>query len=468
MNILVFSPEPSHPQHLGNRKRIFTLAKYMQSKGHRIHFVYFTQNGLNRKFFNLMQDEWDTFTFIEMQNPIQYRTGNYGLDEWYQDDIQSIINQIIKDFDIKMVLINYLMQSKFLEFIPSGVLKVIDTHDIFADRYKLYEENDAPGYKWYSISKEDEIKGLNRADIILAIQEEEAAYFSSVTEKPVMTIKHLEIKHFLDRNYNSLKKIGFIGSGNGINVHSIQAFLREFIQSDLSKNIQVVLAGQVCTCIDVEHECITRRGIVDDLEDFYNEVDLVINPLTFGTGLKIKSVEALSYGVPIISTKVGFEGIKSKHICHQINTLEEMVECIDTIHKSPAKLFKLEKLSKTIFDTYETKVKRKIQKLFKTKKLDKVPAEQDIHQSLKKKESILYQQHKQIQIDAFNKKEYEKKIEQQQDQINNFEKAEKQQQALMDLIREVTKLSLVRHPFKKYKAYKSMLKTYFNIRRIQK
>ena len=50
----------------------------------------------------------------------------------------------------------------------------------------------------------------------------------------------------------------------------------------------------------------------------------------------------------------------------------------------------------------------------------------------------------------------------------DLKKVEKQQQVLMDLIRETTKLSLLRHPIKKYKAYKEMLKTYFNIRRIKK
>ena len=54
------------------------------------------------------------------------------------------------------------------------------------------------------------------------------------------------------------------------------------------------------------------------------------------------------------------------------------------------------------------------------------------------------------------------------EEIQDLKKSEKQQQVLMDLIRETTKLSLMRHPIKKYKAYKSMLKAYFNIRRIKK
>ena len=65
-------------------------------------------------------------------------------------------------------------------------------------------------------------------------------------------------------------------------------------------------------------------------------------------------------------------------------------------------------------------------------------------------------------------RERSKKIKSLQVQINSLQESEKQQKTLMGLIRKVTKLSLVKHPIKKYKAYKSMLKTYFKIRRSQK
>ena len=481
MNILVFSPTLSHPQNEGNCKRIFTLTKYLQTLGHTIHFVYFTQSGLSRKSFELMLNEWDTLTIIDKTTTFDLSTTGYELDAWYQDDISPIVNEVVETFDIEVVLVNYIMQSKLLEYLPKNILKIIDTHDTFADRYLMYQENNAPAYTWYSVSKEDEIRALNRADIILAIQKEEADYFSTVTDVPVKVINHLESKHFTDRPYTSLQKIGFVGSGNEINNHSIHKFLEAYLDHSISSSdIQIIIAGAICNRITIKHPNIVLRGIVDDLEDFYSEIDLIINPLTFGTGLKIKSVEALSYGVPIISTKVGFEGIKSKHICHQIDTLEEMVEYIDSIHRSPAKLLELEKLSKTIFDTYETKVKRKIEKLFKTKTLYKVLVEDDIHPSLKKKESIIYQQHKQMQMDAFNQKEYEKKSTQQAQQtIENIKTKDKTIQDLQEelkrtknslhtissKIQQLVTTSGKTEPIKKYKAYKEMLKTYYKIKK---
>ena len=38
--ILVISPTPSHPQSAGNRARIFSLIKNMQSMGHDVYFLF--------------------------------------------------------------------------------------------------------------------------------------------------------------------------------------------------------------------------------------------------------------------------------------------------------------------------------------------------------------------------------------------------------------------------------------------
>ncbi len=48
----------------------------------------------------------------------------------------------------------------------------------------------------------------------------------------------------------------------------------------------------------------------DDLYENYRNCSLAIAPLRYGAGVKRKVVEALSFEIPIISTEVGFEGIK--------------------------------------------------------------------------------------------------------------------------------------------------------------
>jgi glycosyltransferase involved in cell wall biosynthesis len=49
---------------------------------------------------------------------------------------------------------------------------------------------------------------------------------------------------------------------------------------------------------------------VTDIASAYREADIAINPVTFGGGLKIKTVEALAFAKPLVTTPVGACGLE--------------------------------------------------------------------------------------------------------------------------------------------------------------
>lgn len=51
-------------------------------------------------------------------------------------------------------------------------------------------------------------------------------------------------------------------------------------------------------------------GYVRRLAGAYRAADVVINPVTLGTGLKIKTVEALASGKAVVTTPCGAEGLE--------------------------------------------------------------------------------------------------------------------------------------------------------------
>jgi glycosyltransferase involved in cell wall biosynthesis len=69
-------------------------------------------------------------------------------------------------------------------------------------------------------------------------------------------------------------------------------------------------------------------GEVDNLKEIVSDAALMIAPLLFGTGIKTKIVEAMSWGVPVVTNPIGSEGINA--INHEdlfvCETDEEMVQ----------------------------------------------------------------------------------------------------------------------------------------------
>lgn len=50
-------------------------------------------------------------------------------------------------------------------------------------------------------------------------------------------------------------------------------------------------------------------GFTPDLRSMYETARVVVVPMRFGAGVKVKCIEALQYGVPVVSTSVGAEGL---------------------------------------------------------------------------------------------------------------------------------------------------------------
>lgn len=62
-----------------------------------------------------------------------------------------------------------------------------------------------------------------------------------------------------------------------------------------------------------EIEDVIVTGYVESVAPYYNDCDLVIAPIRFGGGTRIKILEAMSYQKPVVTTAIGAEGIDIEH-----------------------------------------------------------------------------------------------------------------------------------------------------------
>ncbi len=105
--------------------------------------------------------------------------------------------------------------------------------------------------------------------------------------------------------------VGFVGSDNPVNSHALAWFLDRVWLTilDQTPNARLVAAGNICSVLP---SCgsIVARGPVDDLSPIYATCSFMLNPAQAGTGLKIKTVEALAFGRCVVTTPAGAEGVE--------------------------------------------------------------------------------------------------------------------------------------------------------------
>lgn len=113
---------------------------------------------------------------------------------------------------------------------------------------------------------------------------------------------------------NPVYQIGFIGSfSHRPNVVALHFFFEEVLPKLLPQipETRVLIAGKNPPrgLIDNAPACVKFAGFVPSIEDFYRQIGIIVAPLITGGGIKIKVIEGLLSGLPVVTTSIGAEGI---------------------------------------------------------------------------------------------------------------------------------------------------------------
>jgi glycosyltransferase involved in cell wall biosynthesis len=366
-HVLIVSPIPSHPQYQGNSARIFRLNRMFQLLGYKLHFVYFGMEGLSSEQEELMRNTWDYFYFVQPEGPAANPSfGEYfDIDDWYDQRVSQLVDELQSKWHFDVCVTNYVWFSKVLDVLPASTKKIIDTHDVFGDRH-IVAKNAGLEPVWFYTTKELEAVALARADLVFAIQDEEKNYFESISKTPVEVMGYVTPEQKLPvRKFSENQKIviGYIGSGNPFNVQSLLKFQEAVMASpELMLRFTFVLAGTICKSFQEYNEIFISLGMVDELDDFYQDIDIAINPMVGGTGLKIKSLEALSFGRPLIGTQDAMVGIEVFDALQACGDVPEMVESLYTVDHARMQI--LYDNSMKAFTTYNHRFITKFKELF--------------------------------------------------------------------------------------------------------
>lgn len=334
---LIVSPVRSWPLDQGNRVRIRALGRMLQERGYGVHFLLSElEGGVDAATRAEMARQWDLVRTVPYRHQ-RHRTHAeaWGADDWYDPALDGAIRDLGAVWDYDLCLVNYAWYSRAFEALRPEVVRVLDTHDAFGDRHKrLHAAGTTPA--WYFTRAADEALQLGRADHVIAIQDEEEAWFRGLTDREVTTVGHVIPPAFLPPRprHGALRgdrlRAGYMASGNPSNRDSIRALIRAWAAVPfLRDRVELHLAGPICRALDeATPPFVVRHGFVPDPAGFYRSVDIAVNPNIGGSGLKIKSVEALGYGLPLFATAEGMLGICGAHAPHVADSVPGMAQAM--------------------------------------------------------------------------------------------------------------------------------------------
>ncbi len=354
--VLLVAPVPTHPSTTGASARVRHMAEALATMGHEAHFLHLQQplrsdDGPLRAFWG---DRLHVFRgrspasladrgrrkLLRLTAKALHR--NLPVDSYFDPACARRLAEVLAARGFDAVIVSYVFYSRLLESVGPAAVRVLDTHDVFADRFRLYREH-GQANEFFSTTPAEEGRALARADAVLAIQEWDARHFRSLSGTPVRVVGHLAPPAVGGAGGDApgAPVILFVGGPMGINLHGVTWFVERVlpaVRRDVP-DAELWLTGGIGARLRSRSPGVRRLGFVDDLGAVYRAAHVVINPQQFGTGLSIKSVDALLHGRPLVTTASGARGLEEGEGSAFLRaaTPEEFAERLVELLRDPAR-----------------------------------------------------------------------------------------------------------------------------------
>ncbi len=235
---------------------------------------------------------------------------------YFKQDIAQELLKTVEEEKIDMVHFESFYTAYYISDLlkKKRIVQLFGTENVEHLLYQDYAARKAsklfyPFYRMESIKiKRDEQKLLQKADITLAVSEEDASVISKITGKDTFIVENgVDLEYFSfkkkKKKKGEKKRLLFIGDFSYFpNVEAITHFYRDvFIQID-DDTVELRIIGKKVSTLPFESD---KRVIVDEyVEDIraeYYMADLFVFPITIGGGTNFKLLEAMACGTPVIA-----------------------------------------------------------------------------------------------------------------------------------------------------------------------
>jgi glycosyltransferase involved in cell wall biosynthesis/SAM-dependent methyltransferase len=374
----------------GNSRLMLDWLQQFRAGGYRIHLLYYEGDPPGT-----VTEEMRAAArrFCDLYHEVPIRSNlvgwnqngrNVHVDDWCGPDLLDEVTGLVRRFSYDMAFVNYAFMSAVFDRIHAYTQKVLLTHDRFENRNERLLAEGFSESAWMSLTRSGERLACERADTVIALQSDEADYFREVAGNPdkVVTVSPvLPVRPPPERSPSKELRIGYFGSHNWVNEQNLGAFMREWLdRPDLRENSSIVLAGGICGKLEqfIDREILDRvtprrLGHVDDLATLFAECDVVINPERGGTGLKIKSLETMAHGMPLLSTRAGAVGFDSESRYHNAEDFAALADLLQDLARDRRLVSIAIAETNAVYDAYSERSKNAVSELIGTKSAESAP-----------------------------------------------------------------------------------------------
>lgn len=330
MSVLQFAPRACWPLDTGSKLRTYHLGRVLGAQAW-VALLAFAEQGQS------VRDLAEIFEqVVTVPRGKGYSFGNVlrgamgttplPLLNYTTEEMKRALARVLEehDFDVVQVvsfhLMNYL---PVIRAARSRPLAVCDWHNVESDLMRQYAESERNlARKTYArrtarLMSEFEERALNEFDAHLVVSEDDAERLRGVNSKArILVIENgVDVASFANEGATRKSRIVFVGSMDyHANIEGVTSFARNVwpLLHGKKPELSFTIVGRDPAPSVRELSSIAGvevTGSVDDVRPYYREAIAAVVPLNVGGGSRLKILEAMAAGVPVVSTTRGAEGL---------------------------------------------------------------------------------------------------------------------------------------------------------------
>ena len=255
-------------------------------------------------------------------NP-SYKYGNTLTQEIYNQIYNKLIELKRQGYYPDVIILEWtsmlLYIDKVKEVFPNA-LYVASEHDVTFLGYERKMKKAKLGIQklyWktaYHSIKKNELYSINQCDLVVTHNNKDKRLLvqNGISEKKLGVISPYYDRFPSINRIPNNRDIIFYGAMNRIeNSESAIWFIEKVMPLLDGYDIRFIVIGNKPPkkLLDMQNNRILVTGFVDTPAPYFERAVCLVAPLLLGAGIKVKIIEALSSGVPVLTNEIGIEGI---------------------------------------------------------------------------------------------------------------------------------------------------------------
>ncbi|MAZ57814.1 MAG: hypothetical protein CMP56_00125 [Flavobacteriales bacterium] len=385
-HILIISNKAAFPSSDGGAIAIKSLCENLISKNYQLDIVAINKSRkqlkkpietkINKKITQIVFMKRMNFNIVEFSKSLFTNT-SYQASRFYSEEIRFFIQSLIDQKKYKYIIFESIFTTVYLQKLKiSNVSKLIlRAHNV---EHRIWQDlaKNSVMKKIFFLFMSSQIKSMETTmpkhiDYIFTLSTLDQKYFSSIFPE-----KTYNIPVTFNTDYTPSEKIKntivHLGAMNWMpNIEGINWFINEVLPriKKISPTIKTHIAGKGMPekYFNYNDENTVIEGKIDNAKNYILNKEIMFVPLFSGSGIRIKILEGMSFGMPVISTSKGAEGIPYSHLENIIiaNTTTEFFNAISLLIEN-------KKLAKKIGKNGQLLIKKYFSKKFVINQLNNI------------------------------------------------------------------------------------------------